>query len=451
MGPARFVPSIRSFIPALALALAVPLSLGSCREGPLSAPTDAPLPAEIDAVHLSLGFGDSPVEGELRIMASTPSGWTYAVDLDEDGRAEEVGALHLGVVIPYRYEETGLHRIRVTLEREGERRTFERFVAVNDPTATEVTHRVGPGPASSGNLRAIALDEAVERLFVVKADPDFALIHLDPADLSERWRLPLPGVRLENGYQPTEGIVLAGETLFVDTGDSLVAVDVGDPPRVLGGIGEARWGAHLAGPRDGRIYSGGGLGIAALDAATGAVIRALDLPRFGGGFAVSPDGRSIAYLHDVFQEPVLLLLDAGSLSEIGRLALPDIGSPIAITFHPSGDRVYVITTGPESHMVVVEVPDPRIVKDVVLARGSAQMFSSLDRLGWGKDGRYLVLGSPYGTYFIDSLIDHPRFRSTEDPPTRPNGCCSVAPSPIDDRVYRTDGPDGEVSILRFLR
>jgi DNA-binding beta-propeller fold protein YncE len=322
-------------------------------------------------------------------------------------------------------------------------------VVVNDTTAARVRDQVGLGDPNTSELLAVLPDEEHDRVFVVDAE-NFLLFNLRPGDLTERWRLDLPGQRFPGGFQLTEGIALSGDILYVDIGDSLVAVDV-ERQLVLGTVADAHWGQHVHLRQDGTLYVGGYGGLGVVDPRTGATKRSLEIDDFGGThFALSPDGRLVALLL-WGPEPTLVILDGESLAELRRASLGDIGFPVAVAFHPAGKKAYVFSEGSEWRLLVIEVSSARVLKDIVIARGRENFLHGLAPAERSNDGRFVVFPSPKGTFFVDTAIDHPRYRSVEASPVDSYGCCSIAGSKREPAYYLTDRGRGTVSRLRLTR
>ena len=114
-----------------------PILAAGCDEGGLAGLDGAePLPAAFGRVEVDLAFGDPPFEGEVQIIPAAPSsGWTYEVDLDSDGAADETGSVGLGVHVGFRYDEPGPYRIRVILYDGTRRYARDQIIVVNDSVA----------------------------------------------------------------------------------------------------------------------------------------------------------------------------------------------------------------------------------------------------------------------------------------------------------------------------
>lgn len=436
------------FLSYILLWFALPFAV-TCSSSSSGSPFGLPVPSDILELATTLAFGDAPVAGELRIRAATAlTGWTYTVDLEGDGAIEESGGLHWGVSVPYSFSTMGVHRIVVVLERRGETHRSEHLVVVNDATAVGLEDAVDLG--ASVEPDAMALDEEHDRLFVVDTR-NFVLFNLRLNDLLPRWNIQLPGVEFpDGGWIPTQGVVLSGDSLYIDIGDSLITVDAARQ-LVLENLADAHWGQFILRRSDGRLYIGGFAGIGVVDPGTGSTTRSLARENFDGGhFSLSPNEEILAFL-SFDPEYTLHFLDAETLVEIRSVALGDIGFPFAVAFHPQGDRVYVFSEGNAWHMMVVEVASARIVKDIVIARGPVFFLSGLMPVAPSHDGRFVVLPTPLGTFFIDTTIDHPRYRSIESDPNESYGCCSVVPSVRGPVFYLADEASGTVKALRLLR
>jgi len=432
----------------LRIRTAVLLIVTACSSSTPTSIVEAPAPAGIEEVRAIPAFGDPPLVGEIRIRpAGVGADWRYSVDLDGNGRADETGQVRLGVAIGYRFETFGPHRITIDLERGDERHRLERFVVVNDTTAAQVLAQVSLEEAGAG-LAGVALDPR-NRLFVLALE--HLVFQLDSFTLATMSRLPIPGVRFPNGFLGTEGLALAGDdTLFVDLGDSLLAIHVLDEPSILGTVAPSHWGSQLYRRRDGLIYIGGGLGLALVDPGTGGVLAS----REGSGvFAVTPDERVVAVLQG-FPGPdrTLFLLGADDLREKRIIRLgSELPSPAALSFNHRGDRIYAVFGGGEWRLLVIDPQSGRVLRDMTLGRDNSDFVHGVNPAAMTPDRRFVVLPTGVGAFFIDTREDLPRFRVSRESQGREATCCNVAASAETGVFYFAQGLGDAVTKVRLNR
>jgi hypothetical protein len=428
------------------VALASAFALGSCTgSSPTGLTSDSPLPAGIATVRATLAFGDSPLEGLLEIRPSVGTAWRYSVDFDEDGNPEEVGQIGFGVSLSYRYDDPGIHPITVWLERPGESHRVDRIVVVNDPSALEVIERAVLGFEPEGI--AFAPDDGA---LYVTSPPDRLLYAMDPGSFTVQWSTTV-AESLPGGYHLGITPILADGALYVDGGDSLVFVPVPGGEGTIHKVAQSGLGTYLQLTPEGDVLSGGFAGIARIELPSGRTTAERRIED-GMHYDLHPDGSTVAHLRG-FARPTVEFLESRSLIVKQRLALPEgLGGPGIVAYSPAGDRLYLLLVGdPGLHFLMMEVGSGAILRHMAVARDDPRRLPQLPGFSSptarSKDGRYVVLSSPAGAFFIDTQEDLPRFR-TDDDPENLIGCCDVTLSMAGD-FYFTEWHNHAITRLRI--
>lgn len=411
-----------------------------CEEdlGPIAPPGTVPTPV----VRASLGFGDAPLEGELILDPGTPistrDAWRYEVDLDADGEPDATGTVDQVVTIAYRFQELGPHRLMIALERGEEEAFFERFVVVNDPTGIDV---LGPGviPGEVDILEGITHDRLRDVLYV--SDPSVAeLFELDSEDLSIRRFVDLSSAL--NGKM--EGLAIAPDEdllYVVDKSYSLQVLSLPGLERLENfSLGFGNFFVHALPGR--RAYVGGETGIALIDTREGRVIESFRMMTGLGHFAVHPDGATIALLGSAAgtQHSITFLTADGLVTQ--RTVIPDIGEAFlaAAAFSPDGDQLYVLVDRDPFRLLVVSFPEGTILQEIVLSGVDCPGCTAGLTAGYANpvattaDGRFVVFPTAIGTFFVDTTVDLPLYRSPDPDPWQALFCCNVAAHPTDPRI-----------------
>jgi len=407
--------TFRVLLAALVPAFACSSDSGSAT-GP-STPDQPPSPPpSVAAISTTLDFGRSPVQGEVRIDPTAPD-LRYAIDLDEDGRPEESGPVGLGLRVGYEFAEPGPHRIEVLLESGEERFDWSRVVTVDDPSAVSapltgrvegLQHRAGFGIAADSVRNALYLSFPF----------DTTLVRLTADGLREVWRLETPFIPGAIALAPDGG------TLYVDAGDSLVAVDVSGAPEVIGVVAPTSQADTedplLPGPA-GSLLSLGDNGLLWIDPVSGATRALIGGPVIVRVAAVGPEGNRVVALSGGIR-----MFEGPDLAETWNVPLP-VGNPFsarAIAFSPAGDRVYVLVFEPRDtwRFLVLDAADGRTLEQLVIsppAFGGPEPVVPAARTG---NGRFVVMTSSFGAFVIDGLEHRPIALVGEEE----GGCCRVA-------------------------
>ncbi len=398
---------LASRIVALSLLLAAVACGG---DGPATAP---PVAAELAVVETTLDFDDPPLVGEVRAWPLVESsGLTYAVDLDADGRSEEEGPLGSGVRIGYRYDEPGAHEVVVRIREDSREEAVRQALIVNDPAALE-TLSVGQFDLEPTGI-AVAADEQV----VYLSDPrNGRLLAVRGFGLGPIWEIDLP----QGEHRAGGGIALSSdeETLYVDVGDSTVAVRVTGTPRVIGAVGPADRGAQLHALPDGTLLGGGRDGLARVDPETGEVLA--EYPERAGPFGVSADGRLVAFATS--PSGVVSLLRTNDLSVVWSTRLEEgVTRETTAVPSPNGERVYAIARTGSTRFYALDASTGTVERSLTLDRGASRTSPLfLSPAVTSPDGRYVALVYERGIFVVDAATHLPVFRAVVD-----QTCCVAA-------------------------
>lgn len=460
--------------PMLPLAAWGFLFLAGCGDTPAGPRLDIPVPAP--AVTATLGFGDSPVIGEIVLQPTIVEGaalWRYAIDLEAGGAVDYEGNVAARVSVPYRYEGIGPHRIRIELTRGEERRTIEEFVVVNDPQAIEV---LGGGdiPSSGSNQNTgIAVDRGGE--FVYAARGNEKIIHrLNANTLAVEATLELGrfGHALEGLSTAPDEDLLYG----IDQRSRFFVIRTPDLEELQVFQADGAQ-AHVHAVGDRKAYVSRGTTFSLLDTQSGVVLKVLDPPETGVlDFSLSPDGSRIALLtvrREGFDGPVhteLLLLTSGDLMPLWRVTVensdpPDLpagATPAndSVAFSAVGDRIYVVRildgAGALDELnqwdfLVLDAADGRLLRRMTLGHGcdSGSCRSAANPVAVSMDGRFVAITTGLGAFFVDRELGLPLYRTPLD--EFQIYCCDVASSPVRDEFYFNSLDLDRVTKLRIRR
>ena len=414
-----------------------------------SKPTEPPLFPTVPSgprpvISMSLAFGESPLEGELRLSPSSETAnWLYAVDVDEDGAADHSGTLTREVGFGYRFSTPGVHGVRVSLTGPGGIETITVPAIVNDLTAIRVlAQRAFTGGAANAIFEGITTNRAGTSLYV----GDFfnsTIYRLDPGDLRPLAPpLVLPRIDDDRGFvaggpeglavTPSDTLLLVAHKLF---GLSVVAIPTLEPRRSLRMAGE--YFIHAVDDADALSTARGGLDL--IDTNTGGTVRSLAVPNTWH-FAVSFASQVVAALNSSGPAAVHLanLVD---LQQIARVELPGAIEADVVAFDPAGDRLYVMgRDGQGSRFYLVDVPSRTVLLNLPLGLGACGAFCVANPVATSRGGRFVAMEQGGGVYFIDTTLDLPRYYVG----TRmSNRGLSVAASPTEEAFYLLQ-PDGFV-------
>lgn len=377
-------------------------------------------------------------------MSITPvlgeANWSYAVDVDGDGAPDRTGSLTGRVVIPYRFEEVGPHAIDVRLTMGTREESIQEIVVVNDPDAISVAAVADlPGVTL---IEGIAVDPGGDRVYVgLSIDREIAEMDATTLDLL---RVVDPAAPHNNTF---EGLATAGDPpvlYIIDKFGALQALEIPSLETVFNR--NDGYGRFFVVPRNGRIYTGGGVGVARVDAETGQILARHQIPTGIGHFAVAPGEDLVALLVNTDLSNAVHLLAANdfSLRWTLELAVPD-PIPSAVAFSPDGDRLYVLLDRNPFRLLVLEVETGTILRDFVLTGlGCPECNRGLylgvaNPVATTADGRYVVFPTAIGAFFVDTARDLPVFRTPDPLAWGAVFCCNVAASPTEsDVVYVAD-------------
>jgi len=386
------------------------------------------------AVTVSLGFGDSPVEGfvYLRPQAET-NGWRYSVDIDEDGATDHEGILQGEIGFAYRFTTRGVHRIRFSLAGPQSNEMVDVPVVVNDPDAVQVLVQRAIAGDPDAIFEGITTNRAGTMLFV----GDFwnSEIHpLDPADL-HALAPPLPlGISGAEGLSvtPSDSILLVGHKRHRLSVVAIPDMEIRRNVRM-----EGEFFIHAL--DDATALSPGLTGLDLVDIDTGQTIRRLALPR-AWHLAVSPVSPVAAVLNRA-NPAAVHLASLPDLQEMGHIDLPDVLDAENVAFDPAGDRLYVMGQDQQgSRFLLLDVASRSVLLSLPLGPGACWIFCVANPVAVSRSGRFVAMEHGNGTYFIDTELDLPRFRSSAG--------LSVAASPTEEAFYvlRPEGLVSKVAI-----
>jgi outer membrane protein assembly factor BamB len=288
--------------------------------------------------------------------------------------------------------------------------------------------------------QGIAMSSDGRRLYTTDAFQGFLrATNLDTG--SELWSIDLRNTDTNPGiHGPSRsGLVVSddGSTLYVGLGDYIGVVDLTvEPPRMDSlPVGDVLHPRLELGP-EGTIFAGPWEGILRIDPENVTVLAQRDTPN-GSTFAVSPT-RNQVVLADF--DGGVELLDSRTLTLLWRQELTG-ETPLVAAFSPDETAVYVLTW--EYKLWTLRVEDGSVRAAHVV--GVDDRISDYHGVGHGhptaisKNGRYVVLATELGAYFIDPTLDLPRFRAAREPgDSGIGGCCNVIYDSPNDRLLFLD-------------
>jgi hypothetical protein len=387
-------------------------------------------------VTTTLDFGDPTLSGHLGITPLEDGrDFHFAVDLDGDGWADEMGPLVLGVTLAYRFEAPGAHEIGIALH-DGERwLRSDRIVVVNDRAAIQVFDPV-VFEDLAGDFSGIAFDDARDIIYLATNGVERRdVLALRAAGLRVLWRFSLDASSSDPYVGDATALALSpdGGTLYVDTGDSIEALSVTGEPSPLGVVGPGYTGGSLVLADDGILYSGGSRGISRIDAATELVLARRDA-QLGGSFSLSPDGERIAFLEST-HFCRLVLLDATDLRSLWTVEdlQPAPSECALVAYSPRGDVLYVLGLALREgwNLIVVDGATGAVLRRMRLTQDDPGSRSPLvsSASATTEDGRYVAFSTEVGAFFIDATTNLPAYAFLGGTDQLANGCCNIAPAP----------------------
>jgi DNA-binding beta-propeller fold protein YncE len=439
------------------MVLALSAILIGCGRSEQTMPLDPSIPppaiGPAPTVKISLGVGESPVEGE--VFLSPPEGsqtWRYWVDLDEDGVGDREGTLALGIGFRYRFTEPGVHNIRVILTGPAERQeTIDLPIVVNDggPIRVLAVGRIDVDPLSGAIFEGIAMSHSGDAVYIASFFGG-DLYRLDPMTLEVTGHIEI-GPRVEGlAIPPSDQFLYAAfkghDAASVDLASFTVARFFENP----GEIG----GFFIAAPQDGRALIGGQGPLGLIDMETGAILDRFRAPgeEFTSTwhFDISPDGQSAAVISRG-EGQGLHIMDMNTLDSIRELPLGEMTFPEIVAFHPSGERLYLFgySENVGGLFVVLDVETGELKQRLVLGPGSCGSFCVANPTATSLSGRYVAVEWQGGAYFIDTETDLPEHSITPFFGFSAPGF-SVAASPVEDVFYflRSDGLVQKIAIVK---
>ncbi|HUP01951.1 MAG TPA: hypothetical protein VM737_10580 [Gemmatimonadota bacterium] len=381
--------------------------LWACAEGgesPVESRASGPAPE----IRLTLGFGHAPVAGTIFLTpAQDTRNWRYAVDLDADGAPEHEGLLTRQIGFHYNYGSPGVHRILITLNGpEGEVR-HERPVVVIDPGSVRILAQRDVGMDDEGPFEGIAIDHRGESLYVSSYGGG-PLLRLDPSDLSIEGRLPLNYSAEGLSVTPSDSL------LFITYKYRHLAVVAIPSLEMRRFLERSETGAFfIQALNDREALVSGRNPFTLLDAETGLAVRRVDFssevfPNWH--FSLSPDGETVAVL-DRSGPPSVFLLHTSTLGLRRVIPLPGVDYATHISFHPSGDRVYVLGfKDAEARFLALDATDGEVLEDIGLGPVSCWHYCVANPVATGSDGRFVVFALEEAAFFVATDSDLPRHR-----------------------------------------
>lgn len=369
------------------------------------------------------------------LLAGAPDGptWSYTVDLDGDGSSDADGTLESGEQedLTYRFKSPGIHLVRIDLRTGGRIERVERYVVVNDPGfLRSVSSFSMPEENSRSSFEGIAVSEVLNRLYLGEATE--RRIHMLSLD-----DFRLLGVADNLGSRNTlEGFA------FDDTEQKLYVLDKSSNLQVFDGLTLVRGQEYPIGQAQHFIAL---TPMSVLWVSTPALIA------WDDQMARTVLDDSLGVLHfDLFVEGEKILFSSYD-GEISRVGVADAAGHLAwrtplraglfahvVAFSPEADFAYVLASLSHQRWKFLRLDVSNGTLDYEMDLGpceSACWAGAANPFARTAHGRFVVVPTYAGAFFIDTDLHLPRYR-TPEPGWR--FCCDVA-AVGDDRLVFANG------------
>jgi len=384
------------------------LSVGACADDP-SGPfgPSGPTPA----VLVDHEFGEPPVTGTLQIVPSTATaGWRYRVEAIPPETQDHEGLLEGAVALSYRFDEPGVHILRVELTGPDGTVVVEKPIVVVDPDsdfeilAQRPVEEIWPDAALNGVLypEGIVMDPDGRWLYAANY-PSGELVRIDPATLEVVDRLQL--ARQLEGLSVTP----SGDQLFaVHKGIGLSVVDLSSFTATSMSPSVAEGHFIQALDEDHALVSGHS-SFARVDMERGFVESNAAHLWAHPHFAVFPDGQRVVAGVSPWQEtPFLEVLSLPSLSSLRSIPIEELTNIQIVAVDPSGDRVYVIGwKDGETWFLLVDADTGDVLKSMGL--GSKTCVCVANPVVTFASGRHIAFERGGSVVIVDTELDVPRY------------------------------------------
>jgi hypothetical protein len=359
------------------------------------------------AVGLSMAFDDSPLEGFVELWPPEgSSGWGYSVDLNEDGVWDRQGRLDRGLGWAFRFEDPGVHLVRVRLDGPAGSIELERFAIVNDPTGVEIL-ATGQAP----HLNADAFFEGITAtgdgggVYV----GDFwngAIFRIDPSDLVARDTVVLSYGLEGLSVSPSGAFLFAGTKYPLSAYRfSLPDLTPASPP---GDWGQRLFFVHALDDEH-ALYTGLGTFIRNVpgEVVTRRVLDGDGIELTSGPMAVSRDG-TLAAIVDRRAGALVRLYSLPGAILLRDLRLPDGEAWIeSLAFGPAAEQLYIRSS---DALFVVDASRGEIIGEFRLELSGCSSLCVANPSARSKDGRFLAFEGGEGVLIVDTDRRIPLYR-----------------------------------------
>lgn len=392
-------------------------------------------------VRLTRSFGDSPLEGTVVVEPRDSGEWV--IDLNADGAPEAIGEMKDGAEVPYRYTSVGAHEIRVRFRNQGEEQEIALPAVVNDPAAT-VVEELAVGLTMGG----ITITPDGHEIWSGAIQPN-EVLRFAASNFDVRDRIPVvaPELGLAEGWTATPD---GSRVLYVSKKGVVYIFGHQDPREDQRAIRVRNMlpSFFIQALSPTQVLIGSVDGIALLNIDTCQFDQVVKV-KGAWPFTVDSDAGTVAVIEDPDQESWgVIILSLPDLEVLRRFSVSSTSVPKAIAFGPNSEDLFILVRG------FGEIPDELFVMDsrsgeisVVHVLPAAQHTVS-DGSGktatLSQDGRFVVVPSGTGAYFVEADREIPLYR------TDPIACCEVVVSPIDESLFFFSGFE-RLSRVRLTR
>lgn len=404
--------------------------LACTSDGPTPPTSDLQLPT----VRATVEFGDAPLSGSLLLLnRSLDNRWTYEVEFEDDTAIDAQGTLSTqsAVSIPFSFTTPGIYPVSISFAHQDTTIGLTRYIVVNDPEAFGATRRVQvPRANPNSGFEGIAVNADLNRIYVGDAmHRTVLMLSLDSTELLAVADNLGPGSTLE-GFAISED----EQVLYViDKSHSLHIFDGLTLERIHHNPQFAAVTFFIEVTAQGTLWASvPGL----VSYHNGEIRNVLDHSTGIWHFDVLGENERIVFINRlplvdqaVSSGGIGVIAEDGTLQWHTPVDLETFFIPQVVAFSPNGQSVYVLgyTRSRTWKFILLSGIDGSLQYEMNLDDCSTFCTAgAANPVAYTADGRFVVIPTDGGTYFIDTLINLPRFRAPLIPS---DTCCNVASIP----------------------
>lgn len=399
----------------------------------LACAADGPTPPAVElqapTVTATVEFGDPPLSGSLVLTSRSPKDtWAYEVDFEDDTTMDAHGELSSEntVSVPFNLTVPGVYPVSISFVHPDTTILLTRYIVVNDLDVFGDIHRVQvPRANPNTGFEGVAVNPELNRIYVGEAfQRRVLMLSLDSTELLAVADNLGPGNTLE-------GFAISEEEQNLHVIDKSHSLHVFDGLTLESLLHIPQFGAaefFIEITADGTLWASFPGLVAWQNGDTRTVLSS------SSGiwhFDVFGENERILIINlDPIVEHGVSSPGIGVIDENGALqwhtSVDEDFIPWVVAFSPDGQFAYVLgfTLSRVWKFMLLSGIDGSLQYEMRLGACSTFCFGgAANPITQTTDGRFLVIPTDAGVYFIDTLIHLPRFRSP-GPPS--DFCCNVA-------------------------